>query len=288
VTRPCAGCGNPLSRYNPQDRCAACQAATRPDAGGDRRRALPRDFPWSPAPPADLGGRLRELRRGCGLSQEQLADKAGVSVDLISKLEQGRRTSARLESLGLLAGALGVGTAQLFGRVTAAGQLGGRLAAVRKRRGLTQRELAEASGVSLTVISKLEQGEREGVRAETARKLAAALQVPVSVLLAGPDCLDTADDPDTGRPELAELVLQDAEAIDRWLSGRLDFARKLTRLRRYPEVVVVLQEVRSAAPAWLAAHQDGVRDIVGQVVSSRRKLTPEMLELADAVQLPLT
>ncbi|MQT01963.1 helix-turn-helix domain-containing protein, partial [Streptomyces jumonjinensis] len=43
---------------------------------------------------------------------------------------------------------------------------------VRKRRGLTQHGLAEASGVSLSIIRKLEQGERETARLETLRKLA--------------------------------------------------------------------------------------------------------------------
>ncbi|MFI1012740.1 helix-turn-helix domain-containing protein [Streptomyces sp. NPDC020965] len=59
--------------------------------------------------------------------------------------------------------------------------------AVRKRRGLTQRGLAEASGVSLSVIRKLEQGERETARLETLRKLAAALRVPTMRLSGGPN-----------------------------------------------------------------------------------------------------
>jgi len=229
-----------------------------------------------------IGARLRELRRERKLTQEDLASKAGVSLDIVRKLEQGRRTGARLDTLGWLAGALGVGMVQLFGRVTAAGQLGGRLAAVRERRGLSQSELADAAGVPVSLVQQLEQGDRENVRLETARKLAAALQVQASELIAGP----VGEDGERG-PDLADLVLADAEAIDRWLSGRLDFARKLTSLRRYPEVVTVLLEVRAAAPAWLAAHQQDVRDIVGQVVSRRRTLTPELLELADAVQLPL-
>ncbi|MER6913807.1 helix-turn-helix domain-containing protein [Streptomyces sp. NPDC000594] len=58
---------------------------------------------------------------------------------------------------------------------------------VRKRRGLTQRGLADASGVSLSIIRKLEQGERETVRLETLRKLAAALRVPTMRLSGGPN-----------------------------------------------------------------------------------------------------
>ncbi|MER5769841.1 helix-turn-helix domain-containing protein [Streptomyces sp. NPDC001985] len=62
--------------------------------------------------------------------------------------------------------------------------LGDRLRNVRKRRGMTQQGLARASGVSLSLIRKLEQGERQDTRLETARLLAAALRVPTMCLVA--------------------------------------------------------------------------------------------------------
>ncbi|GAA0397031.1 helix-turn-helix transcriptional regulator [Streptomyces luteireticuli] len=58
-----------------------------------------------------------------------------------------------------------------------------RLKSTRKRRDLTQRELAEASGVSLSLLRKIEQGERETARLETWRKLASALRVPTMSLV---------------------------------------------------------------------------------------------------------
>ncbi len=68
--------------------------------------------------------------------------------------------------------------------------LGDRLRNVRKRRGLSQRELADLSGVSVSLIRKLEQGEREDSRLETVHKLAAALRVPTTALAAGPDAAE--------------------------------------------------------------------------------------------------
>jgi transcriptional regulator with XRE-family HTH domain len=65
--------------------------------------------------------------------------------------------------------------------------IGGRVRDVRKRRGLTQRDLAELSGVSLAVIRKIEQGIYGGVRLEMAHRFAVALRVPTSSLVAGPD-----------------------------------------------------------------------------------------------------
>lgn len=61
--------------------------------------------------------------------------------------------------------------------------IGTRLPEIRKRRGLSQRELSSASGVSASLISKLEQGVVDGTRMETAHKLAAALRVNTSTLL---------------------------------------------------------------------------------------------------------
>ncbi|KUL67035.1 DNA-binding protein [Streptomyces violaceusniger] len=61
--------------------------------------------------------------------------------------------------------------------------IGSSLRKIRKRRGLTQRELATASGVSLSLIRKLEQGEITDTRMETAHTLASTLRVPTSYLL---------------------------------------------------------------------------------------------------------
>ncbi|MET9447754.1 helix-turn-helix domain-containing protein [Streptomyces cinerochromogenes] len=70
--------------------------------------------------------------------------------------------------------------------------IGKRLQEVRKRRGVTQRQLASESGVSLSLIRKLEQGERADTRLETARRLARALRVPTTNLIA-----DHEDDPES-------------------------------------------------------------------------------------------
>jgi transcriptional regulator with XRE-family HTH domain len=65
--------------------------------------------------------------------------------------------------------------------------LGQRIQAVRKRCGLTQSELARAASVSPSLIRKLEQGEINDTRLETAHKIAAALGVPTSALVPGGD-----------------------------------------------------------------------------------------------------
>ncbi|MGM4889910.1 helix-turn-helix domain-containing protein [Tardiphaga sp. 11_C7_N12_6] len=59
-------------------------------------------------------GRLLALhRRRCGLTQDELAEAAELSVDMISKIEVGA-TGARFPSIERLATAVGVDPAELF------------------------------------------------------------------------------------------------------------------------------------------------------------------------------
>ena len=64
---------------------------------------------------AHLGDRLAKLRRLAGLTQEQVAERSGVSVDVIRKLEQHRKHSARLPTLHALARGLGTEVTALLG-----------------------------------------------------------------------------------------------------------------------------------------------------------------------------
>ncbi|MGH8908800.1 MAG: helix-turn-helix domain-containing protein [Egibacteraceae bacterium] len=60
-------------------------------------------YPWPP-----IGENIGRLRRLADLTQEELAEKAGVSVDLIRRLEQSSRLSARITSLHRVANAVDV------------------------------------------------------------------------------------------------------------------------------------------------------------------------------------
>lgn len=62
-----------------------------------------------------LGRTLRRLRRLARLTQEELAERSTVSVDVIRQLEQGRKHSARLPTLHALANGLGVELTTLLG-----------------------------------------------------------------------------------------------------------------------------------------------------------------------------
>jgi transcriptional regulator with XRE-family HTH domain len=80
-----------------------------------------------------IGARLRQLRRERNLTQEELSEAAGVSRDIIAKLEQDRRQSARLTTLMKLANALDVELSDLTGKRDRIGsdRDGGRVLALR-------------------------------------------------------------------------------------------------------------------------------------------------------------
>ncbi|HEX6467986.1 MAG TPA: helix-turn-helix domain-containing protein [Streptosporangiaceae bacterium] len=60
-----------------------------------------------------IGRNLKRLRDDRGLSQEGLAEAAGVSVEVIAKLEQGRRQTARISTLTKIASGLDIDLATL-------------------------------------------------------------------------------------------------------------------------------------------------------------------------------
>lgn len=60
-----------------------------------------------------FGQQVRSLRAARGLTQEQLAERAEISVDFLSLIERGR-SSPSFDNLDDLAQALGVSVAHLF------------------------------------------------------------------------------------------------------------------------------------------------------------------------------
>ncbi|MFJ9982581.1 helix-turn-helix domain-containing protein [Streptomyces globisporus] len=70
-----------------------------------------------------IGDRIRALREFRDITQDQLAQRSGVSVDTIRKLEQGVRESARIGTLRSLARALDVQLERLVGQPTVTQQL---------------------------------------------------------------------------------------------------------------------------------------------------------------------
>lgn len=135
-------------------------------------------------------------------------------------------------------------------------RIGDRLRSVRKRRGLTQKELARGAGVSLSLVSKLEQGELTDTRMETAHALARALRVPTTSLLAA--------------HEEAEKAPPSAE--DRWAPVRKALLAPVDTLDEPPTVEGLRDALAAAQPL-----------VIGGRFAELGALLPSMLRDADAV-----
>jgi ribosome-binding protein aMBF1 (putative translation factor) len=136
-------------------------------------------------------------------------------------------------------------TQEAHGPMTETPTIGDRVRDVRKRRGLTQRELSAASAVSLSLVRKLEQGERQDARLETLRKLALALRVPTSSLVTGSTA--EAADPqtvDSWEPVRRSLVGQvpqpDEAPTPDGVVAALDSLRPSLATNRYSEIQAIL------------------------------------------------
>lgn len=123
--------------------------------------------------------------------------------------------------------------------------LGDRLRSIRKRRGLSQRELAAASGVSLSLIRKIEQGEIDKTRMETLRQFATALDVPTTTLVDQPDAEQPAPDVVTRWEPVRRALTTAPDPTDEaptvaGVTAVLDQLMPVFRANRYSELIGVL------------------------------------------------
>ena len=63
-----------------------------------------------------IARRIKELRKKSGWSQQKLADKAGVSYNTVTKIEQGAATMPTIQTMIKIADAFGISLDTLVGR----------------------------------------------------------------------------------------------------------------------------------------------------------------------------
>jgi transcriptional regulator with XRE-family HTH domain len=150
------------------------------------------------------------------LSRRGLAEVAGLSAALITRIERGEHRDPRLSTLRRLASAFHISSAELVRRLddqaadgfrrgrritpsTAEGEgvirrrtrgtrkgaaaIGGCLRQLRNQAGQSQHEMAVAAGVSDFLISRIERGSRYDPRLTTLMGFARALKVSTAALV---------------------------------------------------------------------------------------------------------
>lgn len=177
---------------------------------------------------------------------------------------------------------------------------GDRLASIRMRRGLTQAELSRLSGVSVSIIRKLEQGERDTARLATLHKLAKSLRVPTSSLSSGPDA-EPARAPDIAAWEPVRRALEgrhdgaaDEEPDQAATQAAFTGLIPLLLADRYDDVRVHLPALLRDADALVTAAPPGRDTAARRLRSQARQVTALLMShtwqfgtAADAVQLAI-
>lgn len=63
-----------------------------------------------------LSKRIKELRKKAGWSQQKLAEKAGLSYNAVTKIEQGAAKQPTIQTMVKIADAFGISLDKLVGR----------------------------------------------------------------------------------------------------------------------------------------------------------------------------
>ncbi|CAM4518863.1 helix-turn-helix domain-containing protein [Nocardia ninae] len=156
---------------------------------------------------------------------------------------------------------------------------GERLKTARKRAGMTQKELAAKSGVSLSQVKKIEGG-TYNPRLETLRAFAVAMGIRTSKLQVQPDF--QAPDADTAAqwsavwPALSGVVAQpDEPATTEGVQRVLDSVQRMISADRYAEVTALLpdlvRDVDSLEGAGARALKFRVWNMVGSLLAQTRQ-----------------
>jgi transcriptional regulator with XRE-family HTH domain len=153
--------------------------------------------------------------------------------------------------------------------------VGDRLREVRKRRGMTQRDLARQSRVSVSLVRKVEQGDHGRVGTVALRKLASALDVPVTALLAA------VSEPRPARADggmwgpLAAVLGEptaDAEPVAAAdVACALASATRLYHANEYPELAAVLPGLVRDASRAAPVLRSRVLQLAGSALTQARQ-----------------
>ncbi|MDI3481581.1 MAG: hypothetical protein PWQ97_1236 [Tepidanaerobacteraceae bacterium] len=150
--------------------------------------------------PTVLGEKIALLRQKKGISQSELAERAGISAAYICHIEKGKVVPA-VSTLRAIARALDVCTDDI---ISSASHVGYKIKKIRRERKLTQAELAAKAGVSTGLIGQIESGRVEP-SIKTLEKIASALSLSPCYFVADEDDISSLFKP--MNPAIKELLL---------------------------------------------------------------------------------
>lgn len=150
--------------------------------------------------PTTLGEKITLIRQKKGISQADLAEKAGISAAYLCHIEKGKVLPA-VSTLRAIARALGVCPDDL---ISAFCHVGYKIKKIRRERDLTQAALAKKAGISTGLIGQIESGKVEP-SIKTLEKIASALSLSPCYFVSDDDEISSLFRP--MNPALKELFL---------------------------------------------------------------------------------
>jgi transcriptional regulator with XRE-family HTH domain len=240
-----------------------------------------------------IGYQLRRLRRLRGLTQEALADRANVSRDLVAKLEQGRRHTARITSLASLARALDVELSALVRSATPVPEHASRRSNPQLSDGCAMRKPATTMMAASALVDRVHHAyqtaryiEAAGLLSsvtDTVDALAAearanerreALRLQISVAIAAAKLSTKAGDAGAGRAaaERARNAAEAAEDTVGQAAAAYQLICALLRAERREQAethaVRCGEELRGATPDTVTWR--GALTLIGAIIAARR------------------
>ena len=120
-----------------------------------------------------VGQNIKKARKKAGMTQKELAQKLGLSFQSIAQWENDLR-NPKVETLRKIANALECDPAELDNSLASSMSVGDNIRYWRKFAGMTQKDLAQKTGLDRETIQKYETGKLEPSK-KTLRNVAAAL-----------------------------------------------------------------------------------------------------------------
>ncbi|RKN45749.1 helix-turn-helix domain-containing protein [Streptomyces hoynatensis] len=172
--------------------------------------------------------------------------------------------------------------------------IGDRIARFRAKRKLTQEQLAERSGLSVDVVRKLEQGQRQTARLTTLNALAATLDVEPSVLMGHqPGTFEVRAEGDSPsvlalpmprRADHAAARSAPSRVCARRARFHVDQALAHAELQDDAHAVRALLAAEATAPEWMRYHATS-RRLTAELLTRERRRTSPVRELAERLHL---
>lgn len=136
---------------------------------------------WKHMTVGDLGSKIRALRKKHQYSLEQLGALTDLSPAYVSEVERGEKIPS-FSTVRSLAEVLGVPISLFVGNKRKQSIVGDKLRNARKSRHMSQKDLAEAAGISPAMVAHLENGKVQA-SLDTIEKISRLLGISVCYLI---------------------------------------------------------------------------------------------------------